>query len=703
MDEAESICREILSSQPDWGEALHLLGLVLWQSGRKELAVESVGKAARVEPRKWEFQLALGQMLSSLGRREEAIGAYRLVLSEREDLVDAWINLGAALRATGKAAEGAASLEKALKIRADSFEAWFNLGNARAELKLPQAAAEAFARAARLRPTFADAWINLGAAKLQLGELAGAIEAFDRAKEAQPRMVGAWINGGIALRAAKKDQKAVEYFRRALELDPNHAVAIDQLGAAYRRMGEYEASIAAYRRLIALRPDSPKSLLILSSILQDVGKVSESLVACDQYLSECPEDADGASFRLCLLHLHPDYSQEQIFNEHLEWDRRYGGGRAAEHQSPRDPDRRLRIGYVSPDFRLHSVSFFIEELLAHHDAKQFEIYCYSDMAHPDEVTQRIKTLSHHWRDIAGRDVAGVEALIREDGIDILVDLAGHTADNRLLVFARKPAPVQVTYLGYPGTTGLAAMDFRLTDAWCDPVGKTEQFHRERLVRLPKALACYRAWENSPEPMGLPGLGKGQATFGCFTVLRKVGPELLQSWGEILARLPGSRLVLKAEGLGDAAARERIGEALRGMGVSADRVTFQNAESMEKYFAAHGEVDVVLDTFPASGHTVVCHALWMGVPVVSLAGQVYGQRLGSSVLNSLGLREWVANSPREYVEIAVRLGGDLPGLAKLSAGLRDRMRASPLMDGKQFARDVEAAYREMWRGASAPSR
>jgi len=243
------------------------------------------------------------------------------------------------------------------------------------------------------------------------------------------------------------------------------------------------------------------------------------------------------------------------------------------------------------------------------------------------------------------------------------------------------------------------MDYRLTDAWADPAGQTEVFHSEKLVRLPRTLACYKPWEKSPPPRPTPWLRLGYATFGCFTVLRKLGEELLHCWASILSQVPNSRLILGAAGLGDAAVRVRIAETLRRAGVGEDQITFREMLPMDKYFAAHGDMDVMLDTFPVSGHTVVCHALWMGVPVVSLAGRVHCQRLGASVLNNLGLGELVADSPEEYERIAVRLAGDLPGLAKLSAGLRERMRASPLMDGKQFARDVESSYRGMWRSFS----
>jgi protein O-GlcNAc transferase len=656
--EAEGICRGILQTEPNHAEALHLLALAL----------------------------------SMQGKRGEAVSVYRQALKEKENVPEAWVNLGAALRATGKPDEAAEALAKAIELRPDLFPAWFNLGNARMELGQWKPAAEAFAEAGRLKPDFADAWMNLGAAKMREGLFGEALEALDRAKSVKPMLPGAWIGGGTALLAMGKDRQAVEYFRRGVELDPNNAEALGQMAAALRRTGEYDAAAAALRRAVALRPSNGDAMVKLSALLQDIGLVRESLQWCEKYLALNPADVDVASFRLCSLHMHPDWSPEKVFEEHLEWDRRFGAKSPA--PAPRHHHTRLRIGYVSPDFRLHSVAFFLEGLLEHHDAGQFEIYGYSDVAKPDGVTGRMKKLCAHWQEISGRSNDEVAEMIRADEIDILVDLAGHTADNRLEVFARRVAPVQVTYLGYPGSTGLREMDFRLTDAVADLPGKTERYHTERLVRLPKTLAAYHAWEQSAQPNRAR---QGPVTFGCFTVLRKVGDEILNAWSEILSKVPGSRLFLGAIGLADPAVRGRIAAALATHGITEDRLTFQDAVPMDKYFASHHQVDVMLDTFPVNGHTVVCHALWMGVPVISLAGEVYCQRLAASVLSNLGLGEWMAQSPEEYVRLAVKMAGDLPKL-----DLRERLKNSPVMDAKQFALDIENAYREMWN-SSAQSR
>jgi protein O-GlcNAc transferase len=655
---AEDICRGILHADPNHAETLHLLALTL----------------------------------SMQGRRAEAVPVYQQALQQRGDLPEAWVNLGAALRATGKPQDAVAALRKAIDLHPELFEAWFNLGNALAELRQWPSAAEAFTRAASLRADFADAWLNLGAAKMHEGKFAEALDAYDRAKTAKPTLAAAWISGGTALFALGNDRQAIDYFRRGLQMDPGNAPALGQMAAALRRLGEYDVAAVALRRAVAISPHNGDALVKLSALLQDICLLQESLRWCEKYLELNPTDVDIASFRLCSLHLNPNFTPEKIFQEHLEWDKRFGG--KSPPPMPRREHSPIRIGYVSPDFRLHSVAFFLESLLEHHDRAQFEIYCFSNVPKPDDVTERFKKLSTHWREITGKSNDEVEKIIREDEIDILIDLAGHTADNRLQVFARRVAPVQVTYLGYPGSTGLKEMDFRLTDAWADPPGMTERFHTERLVRLPQTLACYRPWQGSPEPSRKR---QGPVTFGCFTVLRKVGDELLNAWGEILSQVDGSKLFLGAIGLRDPTVRHRLSSLLARHGIAENRLIFQDVVPMDKYFASHREVDLILDTFPVNGHTVVCHALWMGVQVVTLAGDLYGRRLASSVLNNLGLSEWVAHSPQEYVALAVKLAGDLPNL-----DLRERLKSSPVMDARQFTRDVENAYREMWN-AIAPSR
>jgi predicted O-linked N-acetylglucosamine transferase (SPINDLY family) len=356
----------------------------------------------------------------------------------------------------------------------------------------------------------------------------------------------------------------------------------------------------------------------------------------------------------------------------------------------------LRVGYVSADFRQHSVAFFIEPVIEAHDRRGFEVICYSNVAWPDAVTMRMRKLADQWRDIARRCDEDVAEQIRRDGVDILVDLAGHTDGNRLLVFARKPAPVQVTYLGYPDTTGLRTMDYRLTDAYADPPGETEPYHSEELVRLARCFLCYRPATESPEVGELPALAAGTVTFGSFNSFAKVTEEVMGAWSRILLAVPESRLVLKAKGLGQAEARERAGEVFERHGIAPQRVEMTGqSESFVEHLRAYQCVDIALDTFPYNGTTTTCEALWMGVPVITLAGRSHVWRVGMSLLSNAGLPELIAATLDDYVAAAARLAGDVDGLRQMRRGLRQRLGASALTDAAGFTRRLEEAYRGIW--------
>ena len=446
-------------------------------------------------------------------------------------------------------------------------------------------------------------------------------------------------------------------------MDPDHLGALTNLGNAYKDQGFAEAAIAAYRKALALRPDD--------------AAVHSNLLLAMQYESS----ADPGAM--------------------LEEARRYARqheGPFAVTTGPRPtrplPGRRLRIGYVSANLREHPLCFFLEPILAAHDHKSFEIYCYDALMKPDSVTERLKGYADMWRSLV--DLADPQAveLIRRDEIDILVDLDGHTGGNRLPVFAQKPAPIQVSYLGYLGTTGLAAMDYYLTDAHADPRGQTDCHYQEQLVRLPECAFCYRAGpapEVNDEP---PSRQSGYVTFGCLNNPAKVTDEVLSLWCKVLAAVPGSRLMIATGG--SRRAEERIRAALSRHEISPERLLLvgRSATRMD-YLRLYHAVDIGLDPFPYNGVTTTCDALWMGVPVISLAGRMNVSRQGVRFLRSVGLGELLGETPDDYVRIAVDLASDLHRLAALRAGLRERMSRSPLMNSQRLTRDLEAAYHAMW--------
>jgi predicted O-linked N-acetylglucosamine transferase (SPINDLY family) len=362
----------------------------------------------------------------------------------------------------------------------------------------------------------------------------------------------------------------------------------------------------------------------------------------------------------------------------------------------RDPERKLRIGYVSADFREHPANYFFEPLLKLHDRQTFEVFAYYNLAQGDNITARLKQEFDHWRDVHVLSDGAVANLIEADEIDILVDLAGHTGHSRLLVFARKPAPVQVTWLGYPATTGMVAMDYRITDSYAEPPGMTEHLNAETLWRLPEIFCCYAAHENSPDVIDHPPFeDNGHITFGCFNNFAKVTNPVLETWARILAQATESRLLLEILGLESPKFRAEVETRLQRCGLPLDRVILEPRKRSNQ-FVLYNRIDIALDPFPCAGGTTSFDTMWMGVPFITLAGEHFVSRMGVTILANAGMPELIAKNTDEYVSLAVNLALDKDRLRFLRHDLRQKVAASPLMNQPAFARNMEAAYREMWR-------
>lgn len=525
-------------------------------------------------------------------------------------------------------------------------------------------ARDLYAELARLHPHDPQAWFFLGAIHGQMGAL----------------------------------DRAVYCCRRAVDLRPDNADAHFNLAQAYMHLNQLDRALAAYRDVVRLRPENAEAHANIAMILKDQGRLPESIASLRRALALKPDYANVHSNLLFFLH-YMEESPDILFAEHLAWAKAHVAAITvtSDYDNPPDPSRRLRIGYVSPDFRAHSVVYFAYALLAYHDPAAVDVLVYSNVAKPDEDTARVRALGHIWRDIHGVPDDDVAARIRNDNVDILVDLAGHTAGNRLAVFARKPAPVQVTYLGYPDTTGLATMNHRLADGISDPPGHAESWHTEKLARLPDGFLCYTPPLDAPEVGPPPAARVDYVTFGSFNNLAKITPAVAEIWARLLGSVPGSRLVLKNKSFADIETRDRWREQFERLGVGPARLAFNACTSaIGEHLGMYGAIDVALDTFPYNGTTTTCEALWMGVPVVTLAGRTHASRVGMSLLSQIGLPELIATGHDDYVNIAVALARDARHRADLRRQLRPRLAASSLCDGPAFARKVENAYRAMWR-------
>ena len=503
------------------------------------------------------------------------------------------------------------------------------------------------------------------------------------------------LQRAIALHRAGRLGDAEAIYREILATNPDHADALQLLGTIAHQVGQHGIAIQLISRSLAIQPTTKQALNNLGEALRATGQIDKSLAAFRAALAIDPAYAKAHSNLLLTLHFKPDIDGGTLRREHEQWAKQHASKIAPlpPREIDRSSDRPLRIGYLSPDLRRHSVGYFIEPILEHHDHDRFRICCYSNDPRVDDVTQRLQRHADEWRDISRLDDDGAAKLIHDDAIDILVDLTGHMARNRLLVMARKPAPVQATYLGYPNGTGLPQIDFRISDAIADPPGLTDDHYVERLVRLPHSAWCYRPPEPSP-PLTIPN--SGTVTFGSFNKFPKISAATMAMWAQILSQVENSRLLIKAKSLNDPATRGMATNMLATRGIAEDRVELIGwAAGVADHLGLYGRVDVALDTFPYHGTTTTCEALWMGVPVVTLAGQTHVSRVGASLLSAIGLPELIANSADDYVGIAIEIARDPARRTQLRGVLRDRMSASTLTDGRGFTRGLEAAYRWTW--------
>ena len=695
LAQAQTLYRQILSLQSEHVGAIHYLGVIACQSGNLESAIKLIRQAIALRPDYAEAHNSLGNALKDRGQLDQAIAAYRQASMLNPDLPESHSNLGDALKDNGQLDEAITAYRQAIVLRPNDPEIYSSLGYSLKVNGQLEKAIAAYRRAVALNPNLPGAHNNLGNLLKDKGQLDEAIGAYQQALALNPKLPEAFNNLGIVLKKKGQLDQAIAAYRQAIVLRPNYPEALSNLGKALREKIELDEAIAAGRQAVALNPNLPGAHINLGNALKDTGLLDEAIAAYRHAISIDPRQPSLGSNLAYILHFHPDYDGRAIAEEQARWNRQYAAPfrwLIQPHENDRDPDRRLRIGYVSPDFRAHPVGRFLLPLLAHHDKQQVEVFVYSGLLAADELTGRLRSHVDVWRDIVGLSDERAVELIRQDRIDILVDLTMHTANNRLLVFARKPAPVQITYLAYCSSTGLETIDYRLSDPYMDPPGMDESIYSERTIRLPDTYWCYEPIISNSDVTPLPALERGFVIFGSLNNFCKVSEPALAAWIQLLRNVPSSKLLLHAcEG----SHRRRVCDRLQREGIDPVRLRFAGFMPTQQYFELYHEIDIGLDTFPYGGGTTTCDALWMGVPVVSLAGRTAVGRGGVSILSNIGLTELVAASPDTYVRLASDLAGDLPRLRDLRSTLRERMEQSPLMDGARFATNVEAAYREMW--------
>ncbi len=622
-------------------------------------------KAININPDSFKAHYELGNLNSNQGKYEEAETSYQRAIELNSRYTEAHYNLSMVYHVQGKLEMAIIGYKKVLSYKHDFPEAHYSLGNA----------------------------------FYSQGNFIEAIASYKQVLVFKPDNAEAHSKLGIAYHAQGKLEEAIQCYRRALSLVPNFAQASNNMGCALCVQGELEEAVTNFRHALKVKPDFAEAYCNLGNALRDQGKLEEAIVSYRHALTLKPDYANDYSNLLLTLNYSTDYDSKSIFEEHLAWAEKYTLNSDNNHDftNNKEPKKRLRIGYISPDFRSHSIAYFLEPILAHHDKEHFEIFCYSAVMSPDETTIRIKAMAHQWKSVIGLSMNQIISQIRTDGIDILIDLVGHTGKNYLLAFAHKLAPVQVSYLGYPNTTGLSAMDYRLTDGYADPPSITDKWYTEQLIRLEPAAWSFRPYGSPPPLSDLPAHNKGFITFGSFNNFPKLNRKVYNLWGKILLNVADSKLVLKTKSLGNAAVRKQVYDSITTMGISRERIILLSHEpSYHRHLGRYHEIDIALDPFPYNGTTTTCEALYMGVPVITLEGKVHRSRVGVSLLNQVGLQHLIAENEEEYVAIACSLTSDLDELAELRKSLRFRMEKSPLMDEVGFTRGLENAYREMWK-------
>jgi protein O-GlcNAc transferase len=705
LPEAEHFLKEALRNRPDDAEISYLLGIVYAQSGNYDLAIQLITKSIRADATKAHVYLALGTAYMANGNFAQAEQSLKKGLEIDPDLIEAYYRLGDIYNRSERLDDAVACYFKAQKLAPDNAGTCLVVGTLLYRKGRIDEAISFYRKALDIDRGLFDAYVYLGNAYQEKKEFGKATDCYTEALRIRPGDATVLINLGITFHNTGQFEDAITYFRKALTLNPNLTVAYEHMGLTLIQQGNLTEAGECFRSAIRIRPDSVQSFIKLAHIFEKQGRLNEAEDCNRRAMSIQPDNPIPYEGLLMSMIYNPVHSAQEIFAEHVRFADRFAEPLASSivcHVRPRTCDRKLRIGYVSPDFRKHPVASFVEPVLLCHDRRHFEIFCYSDVGCPDEVTERIKNLADIWKDLRGISDEKAADLIRKDGVDLLIDLAGHTLDNRLLMFARKPAPVESSWIGYPCTTGLSTIDYKIVDNYTDPPGMTEQFYTEKLSRMPDCFLCYLPDCDSPGVGHLPAIAEGRVTFGSFNNFAKISPEVTSAWIAIMASVPDSRLVLKADGLSDATLRRSLLDRFEEGGIARERLELLSwVPSRKEHLELYHKIDIALDTFPYNGTTTTCEAVWMGLPVITLKGNTHASRVGISLLTNIGLPELVAGTRDEYVEIAVRLAADIRGLKSLRERLRDMIKQSPLMDAKLFTLNLEDCYRRMWEGSCRP--
>ena len=694
IEQTENRARWLVERYPISGFVWKVLGAAMARQGKECLSV--LKKATELSPDDANAHSNLGAVLRGLGQFDGALVSTRRALEIQPNFAEAHNNLGNILRDLGQLDGALASTRRALEIQPNFADAHNNLGSLLHDIRQFDAAVTSCRRALEIQPNFAEAHSNLGSILNSLGQYDEALASCRRALEVKPDFAAAYNNLGMALQALGQFDSAVGSYRRALEIQPDFADAHNNLGAALRDLRQFDGALASARRALEIKPDLAEAHSNLGSILNSLGQLDGALASFRRALEIKPDFVDAHSNLLFTLSRHASVDAPTLFAEHTRFAEMFEAPLRADwpqHTNGRDPARCLQVGFVSSDLKNHALASFIEPVLAHlATCPALALHAYANHPRDDSLSLRLRAYFKHWHAIAGLPDSTLAQKIIDDKIDVLIDLSGHTAQHRLLAFARKPAPLQASWFGYIGTTGLQAMDYYFTDRHFLPPGKFDHQFSEKLVYLP-ATATFFPFEGSPPVNALPAARQAYLTFGSFNVMNKLSPSVIALWSRLLRALPDAKMLLG--GMGDAQP-DQLSAWFAAEGIDHERLSFYPRTDLFNYLTLHHQVDFCLDTFPFNGGVTTLQALWMGVPTLTLAGSSAAGRWGCAIAGHVGLEAWVAATPDDFVEKGLFWANHLAALAALRATLRDRFAQSALGQPTAVAAGLERALRHMWQ-------
>jgi protein O-GlcNAc transferase len=699
LNEAMIYFEKSLGLDPNNSDAYNNEGIIYKYKKQLDEAINCFEKAIQLNPNNAIAHYNLGAIFQEKKQFDNAVACFQKVLLINPDIFAAYYNLGVVLQEKKQFDEAIANYQKAIQLNPNLADLYYNLATAFQEKRKPDDAIANYQKTIQLNPNSIDAYCNLGTAFQEKGEFDNAIECYQKAIQINPDIADLHCNLGNSLKKKGQLDEAIGYYRKAIQINPIFVEAYNNLGISLYTKGMLDEAIENYGIALVLKPDFVEAYVHLGIVYQNQGNLDKAEECFREALKIKPDCVFCYSNLLFSMNYNYRHDPQALAAEHLRFSKQIIEPLSFVticHTNKREPNRKLRIGYVSPDFRRHPVSYFSEPVLIKHNSEHFEVFCYSNSPKHDEVTQRIQENADQWRNIVGMCDEDVTELIQKDEIDILVDLTGHTADNRILVFAQKPAPIQISWIGYLATTGLSTMDYKIVDNYTDPPGKTERFYTEKLLRLPESFLCYLPERDAPDVVELPALSAGHITFGSFNNFSKVTPEVFLLWAKILKELPDSCLILKGKSFRDKTTCQYAIDMFKRRDIAAQRIILQPPYPSPRHLESYNLVDIGLDTFPFNGAATTCEALWMGVPVITIAGTAYHSSVGISLLSNVGLKDLIAKTYDEYIRLAVNLSNDIERLKILRSGLRDKMAHSPLTDAERFTINLENSYREIWK-------